>query len=55
MAKDRSASPCEVTAPSSADNLAHVGGYDAYFGHFEVDGAAGTVTHILEGELFLRT
>jgi hypothetical protein len=51
MAKDRSANPCEVTAPSSANNLAHIGGYDAYFGRFEVDAAAGTVTHILEGAL----
>ncbi len=51
MARNRSANPCQVTAPSSANNLAHVGGYDAYFGRFEADGAAGTVTHILEGAL----
>ena len=51
MARTRGSNPCQVTAAASANNLAHVGGYDAYFGRYEVDGAAGTVTHILEGAL----
>jgi hypothetical protein len=51
MAGHRSSDPCQVTAPAEANNLAHVGGYDAYFGRYEVDLAARTVTHILEGAL----
>jgi hypothetical protein len=51
MKANRSSNPCEVTAPAQANNLAHVGGYDAYFGHYEVDWSAGTVTHILDGAL----
>jgi hypothetical protein len=51
MAKHRDSNAFQVTAPSAANNLAHVGGYDAYFGRYEVDLAKGTVTHILEGSL----
>ncbi|MBZ5538006.1 MAG: lipocalin-like domain-containing protein [Acidobacteriia bacterium] len=51
MGRHRSSDPCQVTAPAEANNLAHVGGYDAYFGRYEVDHAASTVTHILEGAL----
>ena len=51
MKTHRGSNPCEVTAPSQGNNLAHVGGYDAYFGHYEVDWSAGTVTHILDGSL----
>jgi hypothetical protein len=53
MARHRDSNSFQVTAPSSANNLAHIGGYDAYFGRYEVDGAKGTVTHILEGALSL--
>jgi hypothetical protein len=51
MALNRSADPCAVSAPSQANNLASFGGYDAYFGRYEIDPAAGKVTHILEGAL----
>ena len=51
MAKHRGSDPCQVTAPSVANNLTQVSGYEAYFGHYEVDGTAGTVTHIIEGAL----
>jgi hypothetical protein len=51
MKSHRSSSPCEVTAPSQGNNVAPVGGYDAYFGRYEVDRSAGTVTHILDGSL----
>ncbi len=51
MARHRSADTTVITAPSQANNLAHVGGYDAYFGRYEVDGKSGTVTHILDGAI----
>jgi Lipocalin-like domain len=51
MARDRSGSPCTVTAAAQANNLAHIGGYDAYFGRYEADQRTGTVTHILDGAL----
>lgn len=51
MARHRPSSPCEVTARPDSDNVGHVGGYDAFFGRYEVDVAAGTVTHILEGAI----
>jgi hypothetical protein len=51
MARRRSADTTTITAPSQANNLAHVGGYDAYFGRYEVDAKAGTVTHIRDGAI----
>ena len=51
MAKHRGSDPCQVTAPSIANNLTQVKGYEAYFGRYEVDSATGTVTHIIEGAL----
>ena len=51
MARHRDSNTCQVTAAASANNLAHVGGYDAYFGRYEVDTTAGTVSHILDGSL----
>jgi hypothetical protein len=51
MKSHRTGSPCEITAPAQGNNLAQVGGYDAYFGRYEVDWSTGTVTHILEGAL----
>jgi hypothetical protein len=51
MKTHRGSNPCEVTAPAQGNNLAQVGGYDAYFGRYEVDWKAGTVTHILDGAL----
>jgi hypothetical protein len=51
MARHRSSDTTIITSPSQANNLAHVGGYDAYFGRYEVDAKAGTVTHILDGAI----
>ena len=42
----------EPAAPEDARNARIVLGYDAYFGTFTVDEAAGTVTHHIEGSLF---
>jgi hypothetical protein len=42
----------EPAAPADAKNARIVLGYDAYFGTFTVDEAAGTVTHHVEGSLF---
>ena len=38
-------------APASANNTAAVGGYDAYFGTYELDAARGTVVVTLEAAL----
>jgi lipocalin-like protein len=51
MKSHRTSNPCEVTAPAVGNNVAQVGGYDAYFGRYEVDWSAGTVTHTLDGAL----
>ena len=51
MAENRTSTSCETTAKADTNNLAHVGGYDAYFGSLEVDPAAHVVTHVLEGAL----
>lgn len=51
MARDRTRAV--AAAPSAADpnNSAASGGYDAYFGTYVLDAAAGTVTHRLTGAL----
>ncbi|MCX5765463.1 MAG: lipocalin-like domain-containing protein [Gemmatimonadetes bacterium] len=53
MARRRTAdTPKPVVATQSdPNNSAPSGGYDAYFGHYTVDVAAGTVTHELLGAL----
>jgi hypothetical protein len=51
MARHRPTVPCQVTASATSDNVGHVGGYDSFFGRYEVDTNAGTVTHILEGAI----
>jgi Lipocalin-like domain len=51
MSRRRTGAPCTVTAQSDTNNLAQVGGYDAYFGRYEVDPSTHTVTHHLEGAL----
>ena len=51
MAAHRSGEPLDITSPADKNNLAHVGGYDAYFGHYEIDTTAGIVIHRLEGAL----
>jgi hypothetical protein len=51
MARHRSSNHLEVTSPADKNNLAQVGGYDAYFGHYEIDSSRATITHRLEGAL----
>jgi catechol 1,2-dioxygenase len=51
MARHRSGTPCATTARSDANNIEHVGGYDAYFGRYVVDTTAQVVTHTLEGSI----
>jgi len=53
MKRDRQAAPpAHPPAASGAPNNSRaVGGYDAYFGTYTVDDAAGTVTQRLEGAL----
>lgn len=46
-----SASAATVTSEANSNNPTHIGGYDAYFGRYEVDTKSGTVTHILDGAL----
>jgi hypothetical protein len=50
MKRDRRSAPA-VSAPSAPNNSQAVGGYDAYFGSYTVDDAAGTVTQRLVGAL----
>ena len=40
-----------ITSEANSNNPAHIGGYDAYFGRYEVDAQSRTVTHILDGAL----
>jgi hypothetical protein len=51
MKRHRTGALCAVTAQADSNNLAQVGGYDAYFGRYEVDPRTHTVTHHLEGAL----
>lgn len=53
MRRDRTSATRAVSATPSADpnNSGAVGGYDAYFGTYTIDAAAGTVTHRLQGAL----
>jgi hypothetical protein len=50
MKRDRQSAPA-ATARSGPNNSQAVGGYDAYFGSYTVDDAAGTVTQRLLGAL----
>jgi hypothetical protein len=52
MRQGRPQAITEPAAPENARNARIVLGYDAYFGTFAVDDAAGTVTHHIEGSLF---
>ena len=51
MKRQRRAASCAVTAKADRNNLAQIGGYDAYFGHYEVNPATHTVTHHLEAAI----
>jgi hypothetical protein len=50
-ARQRGIEACAATAPGSTNNSAPICGYDAYFGRYEVDVAAGVVTHFMDGAL----
>ena len=50
MKRDRGSAPA-ATSASAPNNSQAVGGYDAYFGSYTVDDAAGTVTQRLVGAL----
>jgi hypothetical protein len=52
MRQGRAQAIGEPSEPEQAANTRIVLGYDAYFGTFTVDPAAGTVTHHIEGSLF---
>lgn len=50
--RERPAIVCDTTTTSlEPNNNANIAGYSAYFGRYEVDAAAGVVTHFLEGTL----
>jgi len=52
MKRDRATAGALVDAPAGgANNSRAQGGYDAYFGAYEIDDAAGTVTQRLLGAL----
>jgi lipocalin-like protein len=51
MKRDRQASSPGPAAAAGPNNSRAVGGYDAYFGSYTVDDAAGTVTQRLQGAL----
>ena len=51
-ARERAGIVCDSSGRSvDPNNNANISGYSAYFGRYQVDAAAGTVTHILEGTL----
>jgi hypothetical protein len=51
MKRSRDASIAEMTGKAAPNNSRAQGGYDAYFGTYTVDDAAGTVTQRLVGAL----
>src|SRR5258707_256152 len=51
MKRDRSAGADADAPAAGANNSRALGGYDAYFGTYEIDDAAGTVTQRLTGSL----
>src|SRR4051812_49854540 len=51
MKRDRTAASAAAAARPGSNNSTAVGGYDAYFGKYTVDEAAGAVTQRLEAAL----
>ena len=51
MKRDRSAGPAAPALPQAVNNSNAVGGYDAYFGSYELDAATGAITTLLEGSI----
>jgi hypothetical protein len=52
MRQERAHAITRPANPQDADNQRVVLGYDAYFGTFELNESAGTITHHVEGSLF---
>lgn len=51
MKRDRTGTDSPAMSPAGANNSGAVNGYDAYFGKYSLDVAAGTITVTLEGAL----
>ena|SRR5579872_3418248 len=51
MKRDRAEDTGELVSYSGQNNTVAVGGYDAYFGTYEVDEETGKVTHTLIGSI----
>ena len=51
MKRRRTGPPCAVTGKADVNNPAQFAGYDANFGRYEVNRAAHTITHHIEGAL----
>ena len=51
MKRDRAESPGNSVSKPGLNNTLAVGGYDAYFGTYEVNEVAGKVTHTLIGSI----
>jgi len=51
MKRDRENNPAESFSYSGSNNTVAVGGYDAYFGTYEVNEEAGAVLHTLLGSI----
>jgi hypothetical protein len=51
MARHRLTGHMEVTSLADTNNLAQVGGYESYFGRYEIDSSGGMMTHHLEGAI----
>ena len=54
MRQGRKEAISKPETPKDAANARVVLGYDAYFGSYTIDERAGTITHRVEGSLFLR-
>jgi len=50
-AQHRTGASGAITSQANSNNPAHIGGYDAYFGRYEVNLQRHTVTHILDGAI----
>jgi hypothetical protein len=51
MKRDRSSAPGAGDLPPALNNSGAVAGYDAYFGTYELDRDAGTITTLLEASI----
>lgn len=51
MRRDRAATAPSAPTAAGVNNSSAVNGYDAYFGTYTVDEAAGTITTVLEGAM----